>query len=515
GLNPGNSGGPVTNARGEVVGVSVAKLRGAETIAFAIPAEEAEAFVRDQHRSGGRFETAGLVAVGPGPARPPVRPPVPPVRPPADPPPGEPTVPGTEVKLAAEVAEVCVGGGGRFLIVTLPKVKQVAIFDANQSKVVKHLPMAAERALIAAGADQLVVGYPDNNVIQRWSLTTFEKEASAGSPVEGTLAALCMGSDSRGPLYVGTASRDRFRAGAAHFLDPATLKVLDVKITEGQMPVDGTYVRASADGTVFGMRNGAGGEPHTVTTIVFGGERSASVTRSWGLNGSVLAPSPNGRFVYTNGAVYGSKLALIHPDPPPKQFPRSYLPSAQGYYYMRLDYKTWDRLGGAVSFFLEGSERPFAQLAGVEGVSNEQIAYGNNRDALTPDRRVFFLPDAKSVVTIPGSNDRLILRHFDVEKELERSGIDYFLVTSRPVPQAVRGAEYRYEMAVRSKKGGVKYKLDAGPSGMRVAADGKLIWAVPAAFAEPTADVIVTVSDASGQEVFHTFRLAVKDGAPR
>jgi uncharacterized protein (TIGR03067 family) len=61
GLNPGNSGGPVANAKGEVVGVSVAKLSKAETIAFAIPAEKANRFVDDQHVRGGQF-SLGLLA---------------------------------------------------------------------------------------------------------------------------------------------------------------------------------------------------------------------------------------------------------------------------------------------------------------------------------------------------------------------------------------------------------------------------------------------------------------------
>ena len=71
GLNPGNSGGPVANRAGQVIGVSVAKLRRAQGIDFAIPAERAEAFVRDQLRSGGRADVAARPpppAPGPPPA---------------------------------------------------------------------------------------------------------------------------------------------------------------------------------------------------------------------------------------------------------------------------------------------------------------------------------------------------------------------------------------------------------------------------------------------------------------
>jgi hypothetical protein len=387
----------------------------------------------------------------------------------------------------------------------------LAVFDANEAKVVKYLPAADDNVRFAAGQDKLLVALPGERVLQRWSLQTFEREATARIPVAGTVTVLCMGSASHGPLYVG-AELDRGR-GAVHFLDPATLKAIDVKITKGKLPADGVYVRASADGTTFGMRNGIGGEPHTVTTVDFHGAKSAAVHQSGGVSGSVLAPSPDGRFAYTAGAVYTSQLTLVHPKELPRNLAKPYLPSAQGKYVMRLDFKQWDKLGGTLVFYLEGDDRQFAQLGGVEGVSNEQIAYGKNRDKLTPDQRVFFVPDAKLVVSIPGSNDRLILHRFDVEKELENSGIDYLVVTSRPETQAVKGEAYRYAMAVKSKKGGVKCTLEAGPDGMKATAEGKLTWDVPKNFGEPMVDVIVKVGDSAGQEVFQTFKVTVKDGA--
>ena len=62
GMTPGNSGGPVTDQAGSVIGVSVAGILGTQ-INFAIPAEITDKFVRDQIASGGnlkngRFPTA-------------------------------------------------------------------------------------------------------------------------------------------------------------------------------------------------------------------------------------------------------------------------------------------------------------------------------------------------------------------------------------------------------------------------------------------------------------------------
>jgi hypothetical protein len=44
---------------------------------------------------------------------------------------------------------------------------------------------------------------------------------------------------------------------------------------------------------------------------------------------------------------------------------------------------------------------------------------------------------------------------------------------------------------------------------MEVTPSGEVRWKVPADFAEKEVGVIISVGDKSGQEVFHTFKLAV------
>jgi hypothetical protein len=125
---------------------------------------------------------------------------------------------------------------------------------------------------------------------------------------------------------------------------------------------------------------------------------------------------------------------------------------------------------------------------------------GNGPTELTYDKRAHLLPDAKLFVTIPTTNDRVILQRLDIDETLDNSGLDYLFVTSRAPLTATKGTTYQYEVKVRSRKGGVRYKLESGPQGMQIDADGKLSWPVPAGFTDRETNATIAVTDAAGQE---------------
>ena len=97
---------------------------------------------------------------------------------------------------------------------------------------------------------------------------------------------------------------------------------------------------------------------------------------------------------------------------------------------------------------------------------------------------------------------------------MDQAGIDYLYTTSRAPGTAVKGTSFVYPIATRSKKGGLTYKLESGPDGVRISAAGVVAWTVPADHAGGDVDVIVTIADQAGQEVFHTFRVNVVDAPP-
>jgi hypothetical protein len=267
------------------------------------------------------------------------------------------------------------------------------------------------------------------------------------------------------------------------------------------------------------MRNGVGGEPHTCTMITLT-DLTTKSRQIWDIGGSVLAPSPDGRFIYTSSGVYNDELKKLHPQGPGGGG-GSFVPAAHGAYFMRLEANAEGGRpfgdipkSGKISFYLAGNYTPLAHLGGVEGVTTEHISYGSNRDSFTHADRVHFIPNAKLILSIPITNDRVELRRFDPVEAMDKAGIDYLIVTSDPPNFAQLGKRYAYSLEVKSKKGGVKLKLDSGPAGMKLSGERDLVWDVPADCKELNPTVIITVSDATGQELFHTFTISVVDKLP-
>ncbi|AWM38508.1 hypothetical protein C1280_16985 [Gemmata obscuriglobus] len=433
------------------------------------------------------------------------------VRPAAKPAPITPTKAAdkAELKLPGTADATCFGGGGRFVLLRIPKEKKVAVLDVCEGKIVKYVPIPEDGALIAAGNEHLFVLAPTANVIQRWSLTTFEKEATVANPLSGTPRQLLMGHATDGPLFV---------VGPNRMLDPKTFKALDLPAEAngrgmGAMsghPQHPPAVRVSADGRVFAWWT-QGLSPSGLSSMVLG-ESSAKAHYEHTTVGAIL-PGPDGT-LFTAGGLYTPELKPIGETGRYQYWHHVPVPAAHGRMYLSVaaeDFPGQGRAASKVALKMVGDDKALANLSGLDGLdvprnNNQTMARG-----LQMADRVFLVPDAKALAVLHASADKVTVHAFDVEAMLAKAGVDYLFVASRP-PGATRGATFSYKPEVKSRKGGVKIKLDAGPEGMKVATDGTVTWDVPKNFNEASVSVILTVSDKSGQEAFHSFTLPV---APR
>jgi hypothetical protein len=329
------------------------------------------------------------------------------------------------------------------------------------------------------------------------------------APIQGQVSLALMGSGSHGPLLLATGGEHFLGRGQTVFLDPRTLQPLDIQFTGHGFGL-GPVCRVSGDGTVFTSYNpGSSPQGHTIWVL------TGKSAKSYGLTGDVaghITPGAEGRYVYTARGVFTAEGKPVGKLGSYSDGSRYCVPAAEGEsFYLNLDipgFPHGDRQNaGRLLMHLVGDDRPLAALSPVE------LPRGINtwdREPFGHDQRLHFVPSAKLLVVFPDTNDRLELYRVDTEELLAKSDRDYLVVTSRPPTETAKSTTLRYAPVVKSKKGGVKLKLEAGPEGMRVTADGRLTWAVPRDFAEAEVDVILTVSDASGQEVFHTFKIAIK-----
>jgi serine protease Do len=405
--------------------------------------------------------------------------------------------------LTSPLADVAVGGGGRYLILHQPKIRSLAVFDVSAAKVVHTIAVAEDNVKFAAGLDKLLVLSPDSKTIERYSLTTFAREQAGTVSVGQPIAQAAMGSASRGPLLV--AAGDGPLRSELHFIDIHTLKPLEIQRTgQGRIELDkDVHIRASADGTVFGI--GRGIHPaHGVQTLVLSGNEARGYFNAQGA-GHVV-PGPDGRAVYTFRGMFTREATPFGNTTAPC------LPAHQGIYSLRVaqlanPFNIDGGRGNRIAVHMLGDDQPLAQVT-------RELLFGVDlwdRSAMTPDKRIHFIPSAKVFVVIPGTNDRLVLHRFDADEVLERSGVDYLFVTSLPPAFARKGSTYRYPLTVKSRKGDLDYRVVAGPASLEVSKAGLVTWPVPAAYADAECDVIIAVSDRSRQQTQHHFKIAIRD----
>lgn len=396
----------------------------------------------------------------------------------------------TVVKLAAPTKPAVQAGGGRFLVLHLPKAKQIAVFDVREAKVVKSIPAPEDDILVAGAREFVFVVRPSNNTLQRWSLATFEKEATLRLPVDKKFDAALMGCGANGPLLLRQPNYpDR---GRVLLLNPVTGR----EVPCGYLPESGyNSLYVSPCGQVFSWRTNGIRECAVVRPV---DGKFAGTVYAEDLYG--VQPGPGGRFLYSGGTVYNEQMRRVHPEPNAGAptfglSPTVHWPLCVSWERVPTtsanDFKGYSK----VHLFLEGQFKPIAALDGLEKYDSISSAH--------------FLPRYGRIVFVNKSSEELTVLSFDFDALLAKSETDFLLVLSEPPQTAVAGKTFEYAPVARSRKGGVKWALDAGPDGMKLGADGKLTWAVPAMAAKEEVGVILSATDATGRDAFHAFKLAV------
>jgi hypothetical protein len=164
---------------------------------------------------------------------------------------------------------------------------------------------------------------------------------------------------------------------------------------------DYVHIRASADGRVFGLWATSHG-PSGLGLIVY----TEAVTRVFYAHSSFghVVPGPDGKALYTRFGKYALGGQMQLPNVPERGNPM--LPACLGDHFLSLP---GPGRAGEATIERPGKEKPLATLADLELPTP---AEDNITHDLTFDKRVHLVPEARLVITIPASNDRLVLHRF-------------------------------------------------------------------------------------------------------
>ena len=434
----------------------------------------------------------------------------------------------TDVALPEAPERAAVGGAGRFLVLHFPKTRTLGVFDANLAKLrAPYINLPEDKVHFACGMDKLAVLLPVAGVIRRYDLLTGKLELSKPFAVKG-VTAFALGHSSAGPLVVRGADGSRL-------YDLATLAEIPLPVDPANnqlggpgpadapaLPFDGGEIWAGGNGRVFG-NTGNWGMPNGVRVVSLEGGKvtlRSEHTSTW-----FVQPSPDGKYVFAGG--HKPVTADLKPSPDLVESGLNggggnassmYLPAHHGPYYLAVgsgDDAGFVPRGGAaraaeLRVHLYGLAQPVARIPLPAGGAAPAGAADWAQLQQLPTA-INLIPRANLLVIRGG--DKLRLIPVDLEKELEKSGLEFLVVTSAPPAHYKSGTEFRYPVRAKSRAGGIEYKLDAAPDGMAVAADGTITWR-PAAGLKDAVSVILNLKDKAGKEAFHTFALSPEpDGA--
>jgi hypothetical protein len=348
-----------------------------------------------------------------------------------------------------------------------------------------------------------VVVVPGQRLLQRWELRTGKREKTAPIAEERPIRMAVMGSNSDGPLML-------WSGGKVQLWDVARMAPITVKgLTFEGDPRWGFDLRVSPDGQTFvGWATLISDRHYGVMRLRNGEAINLVSPDGHTFNGHWAMPNADGSLVFCFGAgIYdGTDMKILAAD----SFKGAVLlPTEDARFFLAVREETRDT--NQVSICTSADRLPVFTVKGVEKMTGSMLNSGWGH--INGEPRIHYLPSANVLVNLPESNDRVVVRPLNLIDALNQLGQDYLFVLSRPDRQVAAGSTFTYRLDVKSKAGGLRYKVESGPEGMTVSSAGIVRWRAPDRPDPQPIRVILTIRSASGKEVQHAFDLTVVEAS--
>jgi hypothetical protein len=321
----------------------------------------------------------------------------------------------TKLELSGKIARIAVGGAGRFLILMLENRKELAVFDVNEARIVRTIPLTTRQIEFTAGMTKLIIYVPSVGKIQRWDLLTGEQDLLKDFDEGESISAFCMGSASAGPLIVS----HRIEATVFDIDDFEKMNLPASEDNRFVTSLSGGQMWAGPSGRVFGCIEDNGRRRAIFSFI---GGRFHEV-RASSVPGWFVVPGPDDAHVFFGGIgaltermVSASDVVRTNAPGQPNNDPGSlYLPAQHGPFYFHAqtvapNAKSADSPAlGTITVYRFGDKKPVAQLPKTVVCAHPW----NEVKGLGIENTMHLIPQAKLLIVIPPNRDALHLYPVD------------------------------------------------------------------------------------------------------
>ncbi len=405
------------------------------------------------------------------------------------------------INLGAKADEVRTGGGGKFLVFHSKDTSGLTVVDTQEQKVVKTIPAEGD-VCYCMDRNKLILVLNNQQVIQRWDLATLAREKTVMLPDGQQVKRAIMGSAGKGPLVMWT-------EGGCEMLDVDSLKPLTVKGDTQKNLGFGPWI--SSDGMTvcdWGWSSGPYSLMRLSNLTATSVECRLLNVDGEDYNESWAMPSADGtQLIRHKARVYDASTDdLLELSPGPLK-DAVVLPTEDPRFLLALHHEEKKEKSSSVAILSACDRRVLYTLHKLPEVTAGMIDTQHGR--LGNEPRVHYLPAENKLILIPNSDDKVVIYPLDLSAALKATGADYLYVISKPRTALIVGQQFDYQIETLSSAGGVKYKLEQGPDGLAVSNGGKVTWKAAGTGDDAKIPVVLTLSDASGQEITHSIELHV------
>ena len=304
------------------------------------------------------------------------------------------------------IENILATGNGKELVLRLSDEPQISIFNTVNEKITQRLKLDIYDYYLAVNKNYLFIIDRENKRINRHDLKDITKSESRSLNLPGEVTAVTVGSNSNDSPLILLANQNFY------FIDPKTLlqKEYTWNMDRGNSngprinSKDKIKLRASPDGKYFTFW-GTQYSPAGVNLIRIQG--NSLKHKNEHKTAGYLAPIDSGTVLTDQDGIYSNQLTQIGHD----EMKRKHLIPVLG--EKLLIKVNWDRKNTTAGVYrIRGNklEFDFEKLHDMN-VSKHPMAF--YKETITPDKRYYWYPESKKLITIPYSNDKIAIYKYE------------------------------------------------------------------------------------------------------